>query len=161
MENKNYLEFRRLTLVEPPCLYYLLVYIIIILSWILCVTVGKYLYHQVFPQEPSDLTAIESYFIFLTIATIFFIRRTRERALIHDNGNLEVYGLNHHTTTPITEIKQVHFNKRRTICGNAIVIKLELKNGKVIKLLLKENEQFLAELKKHNSNIIIPELPVV
>ncbi len=66
MENKNYLEFRRLTLVEPPCLYYLLVYIIIILSWILCVTVGKYLYHQVFPQEPSYFFNNSNHFFYKT-----------------------------------------------------------------------------------------------
>ena len=63
--------------------------------------------------------------------------------------------------TSIQSLLSQTLHKCHTICGNAIVIKLELKNGKMIKLLLKENEQFLAELKKHNSNIIIPELPVV
>lgn len=155
MDHKNYLEFKRLTLVEPPCLYYLLVAILVVLSWIFAIAIVE----LVFPND--FLTAIELIIIQSAVGLFFLLRQSRERALIHDNGNLEVYGLNQHTSTPIAEIKQVHFKKRFTICGNAIVIKLELKNGKVIKLLLKENEQFLAELKKHNSNIIIPELPVV
>ena len=155
MEHRCYIEYKRLALVEPPCLYYLLVAILVVLSWIFAIAIVELVFSNDF------LTAIELIIIHSAVGLFFLLRQSRERALIHDNGNLEVYGFNQHTSTPIAEIKQVHFKKRFTICGNVIVIKLELKNGKVIKLLLKENEQFLAELKKHNSNIIIPELPVV
>ena len=157
MDHKNYLEFRRLTLVEPPSLYYMLLFIAIILIAALAVSIGAYL--NVFNYE--SYTVVEYFFVCLAVLIICLYRLSRERALIHDNGNLEIFGNYKHTITPITDITQVHFGKWHTICGNVIVIKLELKNGKVIKLLLKENEQFLAELKKHNSNIIIPELPVV
>lgn len=156
MDHKNYLEFKRLTLVEPPSLYYMLLFIAIILIAALAVSIGAYL--NVFNYESYPV--VEYFFVLLAVLIICLYRLSRERALIHDNGNLEIFWNYKHTITPITDITQVHFGKWHTICGNAIVIKLELKNGKVIKLLLKENEQFLAELKKHNSNIIIPELPI-
>jgi len=154
MEHKNYLEFKRLTLIEPPCLYYLLMSIIIILSWIFAIAIVE----LVFPND--FLTAIELIIIQSAVGLFFLLRQSRERTLVHNNGDLELYGIHKHVIIPIVEIKQVHFKKRFTICGYVIVIKLELKNGKVIKLLLKDNEQFLSELKKHNPNLIIPELPI-
>lgn len=157
MDHKNYLEFKRPTLVEPPSLYYMLLFIAMILIAALAVSIGAYL--NFFNDESYPI--VEYFIAWLPISIICVYRLSRERALIHDNGNLEIFRNYKHTITPITDITQVHFGKWHTICGNVIVIKLELKNGKMIKLLLKDNEQFLAELKKHNSNIIIPELPVV
>lgn len=156
MEHKNYLEFKRLTLIEPPCLYYMLLFIVITLTAVLAVSVGAYF--NAFDYQSYPI--VEYFIVCMAILIICLYRLSRERALIHENGNLEVYRNNKHTITPIQDITQVHFGKWPTICGNAIVIKLELKNGKVIKLLLKENEQFLSELKKHNPNLIIPELPI-
>lgn len=158
MEHKNYLEFKRLTLIEPPCLYYTLSFMALLIGIVLATLIILYL--RSIGMMDSGLTVTELLFINITICAILLYRQSRERALIHEKGTLEVYGFNYHTTTSITEIKQVHFKKRFTICGYVIVIKLELKNGKVIKLLLKENEQFLSELKKHNPNLIIPELPI-
>lgn len=99
MEHRCYIEYKRLALVEPPCLYYLLVAILVALSWIFAIAIVE----LVFPND--FLTAIELIIIQSAVGLFFLLRQSRERALIHDNGNLEVYGLNQHTSTPIAEIK--------------------------------------------------------
>ena len=156
MEHKNYSEYKRLTLVEPPYLYYSLLYIITILAIIVAVlSVNYFHYEEIDPQK-----AVISFFIFFIVETSVIIRLSRERALIHDNGNLEVYGLYNHKITPISTIKQVIFKKRYTICGKVDVIQLKLAEGEMPNLLLKDIEHFVLELKKYNPTITIPELPV-
>lgn len=157
MEQKKYSEYRRLTLIEPPCLFYILMYTITILVVFIVVACMFFL-----PTAGNNDTSTE--WVLLTFLIIFIhsvYRHSRERALIHSNGKLEVYGYYKHQDIPIKNINQIHFKRRWTICGNVLVIVLELNNKNTIELLLKDNEQFLEELKSHNPNIIIPELPLL
>ena len=160
MERKQYSEYRPKLLIEPPKAYYAVCCIV----WLLMIIL---VYSLAYLCDLYYLDSLYSYVLLAIIAGVFgtyeVYRISRERALIHDNGKLELfYGKYFHKVVSIAEIKQITFRCPWNIYGiNFIVLVLELQNGKKIKFQVKETKEFLAELKKHNPDIIIPELPEI
>jgi len=160
MERKSYIEYRRLTIIEPPCLYYILLYIATILASVFSVLFVALLCFILF-NKTSILLTTTGLFSALIIFLYSAYNHSRERVLLHKNSVLEVYWNYRHHMIPISSITQVSYKKQWTICGNFIVLVLHYNNSRKVEILLKETKEFLAELKKHNPNIIVPELPEI
>jgi hypothetical protein len=159
MERKSYTEYRRYTPVEPPSLYYLILSVIVIL---VAVFINGTCY---LVSDTDSSTDFLLYAIIESVALLYFFpyKMSHERTLIHHNNDIiEIFLFNRkHQTIPISEISQVSYVKRWTLCRDIIILVLETTQNKKVKLMLKENKEFLAELKKHNPNIIVPELPEI
>ena len=155
MERKSYSEYRPPTLISPRKLAYFFDCIINIIASFISACVVYLLMPNIY--------IITCLFVTLIITGSYYTyRSSKERTLIHDNGYLETFlGRFRHKMISIGDIKQVHLKKRWTLYKNYIILILELSNGKKLPICIQDNEQFLAELKSHNPNIIIPELPVL
>lgn len=163
MERKQYLEYRPKLLIEPPILYYAIFcfvrILVTIITWTSC-----YLFYNIYLGSESG---INIYILLIIIGVIFAFyevyKISHERVLIHDNGKLELFfGKYFHKVVFIANIRQISFKRPWNIYGvNFIVLVLEMQNGQKIKFQVKEPKEFLAELKKHNPNIIVPELPEI
>ncbi len=160
MERKSYIEFRRYTPVEPSKLYYVILFGAVIFSVIFSVFFVELI--QILFNCDSESTWIDSLIFLLVFYLYIAYRTTRERVLVHDNGTLEIYQKYKHYTIPISSIEQINYKKQFSIYySDIIILILETTQNKKIKLMLKETKEFLAELKKHNPDIIIPELPEI
>ena len=160
MERKSYIEFRRYTPIEPSKLYYVILFGAVIFSVIFSVFFVELI--QILFNCDSESTWIDSLIFLLVFYLYIAYRTTRERVLVHDNGTLEIYQTYKHYTIPISSIEQINYKKQFSIYySDIIILILETTQNKKIKLMLKETKEFLAELKKHNPDIIIPELPEI
>lgn len=160
MERKSYIEFRRYTPIEPSKLYYVILFGAVIFAVIFSVFFIELI--QILFNCDSESTWIDSLIFLLVFYLYIAYRTTRERVLVHDNGTLEIYQTYKHYTIPISSIEQINFKKQFSIYySDIIILRLETTQNKKIKLMLKETKEFLAELKKHNPDIIIPELPEI
>jgi hypothetical protein len=160
MERKSYIEFRRYTPIEPSKLYYVILFGAVIFAVIFSVFFVELI--QILFNCDSESTWIDSLIFLLVFYLYIAYRTTRERVLVHDNGTLEIYQTYKHYTIPISSIEQINFKKQFSIYySDIIILRLETTQNKKIKLMLKETKEFLAELKKHNPDIIIPELPEI
>lgn len=160
MERKSYIEFRRYTPIEPSKLYYVILFGAVIFAVIFSVFFVELI--QILFNCDSESTWIDSLFFLLVFYLYIAYRTTRERVLVHDNGTLEIYQTYKHYTIPISSIEQINYKKQFSIYySDIIILRLETTQNKKIKLMLKETKEFLAELKKHNPDIIIPELPEI
>ncbi len=160
MERKSYIEFRRYTPIEPSKLYYVILYGAVIFAVIFSVFFVELI--QILFNCDSESTWINSLIFLLVFYLYIAYRTTRERVLVHDNGTLEIYQTYKHYTIPISSIEQINYKKQFSIYySDIIILILETTQNKKIKLMLKETKEFLAELKKHNPDIIIPELPEI
>ena len=160
MERKSYIEFRRYTPIEPSKLYDVILFGAVIFAVIFSVFFVELI--QILFNCDSESTWIDSLIFLLVFYLYIAYRTTRERVLVHDNGTLEIYQTYKHYTIPISSIEQINYKKQFSIYySDIIILRLETTQNKKIKLMLKETKEFLAELKKHNPDIIIPELPEI
>ena len=160
MTRKNFTEYQRMTPIEPPSLYYLLLSIIVILGVIFANGICYFLFmtYNIF----ITITDIILYILIDSAIMLYFFpyKMSRERTLIHQNGIMEIFPFNHkHQTIPISEISRIFCKTRWTLCGDTVILVIETTYKKKIQLVLKENKEFLVELKQYNPKIIIQNLP--
>lgn len=155
MERKSYSEYRPPTLITPPKLCY---FIDIVIN-----VIASFIGACVFFLVVSNIYITICVFVLWIITGSYYtLRSSKERTLIHDNGYLETFfGRFKHKIISIGDIKHIYIKKRWTLYKNYIILILELSNGQKMPICIQDNEQFLAELKSHNPNIIIPELPLL
>lgn len=158
MERKNYSEYLAPRLIKSTFVHCLLGVILILLIYVIitsitCLIMSDYDYI-------SDLK--RDILLIVGIYYLFIIRPRLSRALIHDNGDLEILFYNnfYRQNIAIKDIMRVHFQRNSSIIyGETIEIQLYLIDGSRPKLCVKDIEPFLKELKKHNKKIHIPEIP--
>lgn len=159
MERKSYTEYRRFIPIQPSKLYYFILFSIVVFACVFAVFAIELI--KMLTNSDFTSTWVEALLLILIFYLYITYRTIHERVLVHDNGILEIYAKNRHYTIPISTIKQIDYKKRLFICIDVIILILETTQNKKIELMLKENKEFLAELKQHNPNIIIQELPEV
>lgn len=160
MTTKKYTEFNTPRIIKSPLIYYPLG-LLIILFIVFLINV-----FSCFVNSTSDYLGFFEKDIILIVG-LFYLGVVRPRfgkARIYQNGILEVLfiGIHMKETINITDIKRIQLHKQWSLAyGNTIELQLECTNSKHTSLRVSDCEQFLTELKKHNPNIIIPEVPII
>ncbi len=160
MEHKSYSEYKPPFIITFPYIYYPVG--ALILSFVYLILIG------VFCLLYSDCNYIQNITnnIILLIGLFYLcvVRPRLGRVRIHTDGHLEIlfFGTKHHQKISVSDIRKIDIHRNwSVIYGDSIVLLLSMKKGKTSRICIQDNEQFLAELKSHNPNIIIPELPVL
>lgn len=160
MEIKSYTEYRPPYIITSSVMYYLLGTIILLLIFIIHIGILCWI--------SSDYNFIDNLtkniVLFIGLHYLCIIRPRLARTLVHTNGYLEILfmGNSFLKKIAINDIKRIEIKKNWSILyGDAIILLLTQANGSLSRICIKENKDFLTELKRYNPNIIIQEIPII
>ena len=160
MKKVSYVEFRRPVPIKPEWLYYFLYWLVMAMIFIIVAVVLSIL-----PDKIDISLHFPLYFaiVGVVISAISVMLKSASYVRIHNDGLIEIQNmaLCAHKKIYVSNLESVEASIYSHLFYEYFKVTLKLNNNNSIYAYIDNYAEFIEEIKKFNSNLMLPELPII